>query len=84
MRNYWSYWSEFGMMAIEAQTVVGLRMMKLAQGGAGAQTEAVRMIDEKIHAGQRAILQTMSGRSPASVLKGVHQKVRANRKRLAR
>ena len=84
MRNYFSYWSNLAMMTVEAQSVIGLRMMKMAAGGPSANAEAMRMVTEKIQASQRAAFETMTGASPQKVLNGVHSKVRANRKRLSR
>ena len=48
MRNPWtrigfSAW----MLGMEAATVIGLRTLKLAAGGAAAETEARRMVNEK-------------------------------------
>ncbi len=82
MRNYWSYWSNMTRMAIDAQAVVGLRMMTFAGGGAAAQAEAVRMVSEKVDAANRATFDLMRGAPPERVLRGIHRTVRANRKRL--
>ena len=42
------FWYDATMLSIEAQHVIGLRMMKLAMGGKHAQAEASRMVTEKI------------------------------------
>lgn len=76
-------------LAFEASSVIGLRTLKLAAGGAAAEAEAVRMVTEKIEAGMA--LQTLAlggglGNSPASAtartLTHYRRKVRANRRRL--
>jgi hypothetical protein len=38
------------MLAVEAQTVIGLRLMMLGAGGTAAQTEVHRMVTEKASA----------------------------------
>jgi hypothetical protein len=43
-------WLDATMLALEAQTVIGLRLMMLGTGGAAAQAEAHRMIAEKASA----------------------------------
>ncbi|MBV8826491.1 MAG: hypothetical protein JO084_01635 [Bradyrhizobiaceae bacterium] len=45
--NPWTYSLALTRFAIEAQTVIALRMMRLAAGGALAQREAGRMVIEK-------------------------------------
>jgi len=88
-------WARIGFNAwslgVEASTVVALRMLKIAAGGAAGEAEARRMIDEKIQAG--VDLQTMAltgglGLTPDSAatktLAHYRRKVRANRRRLAK
>ncbi len=58
-------------LGMEASTVIGLRTLKIAQGGANARAETERMINEKIEAG--VALQTLAmtgalGSTPASAL----------------
>ena len=78
-------------LSFEASTVIGLRMMKLAAGGAAAQTEASLMLSEKIEAGMALGVQAMTGGlgatpqlAAARTLKHYRRKVRANRRRLSR
>ena len=78
-------------MGIEASTVVGLRCMKIAAGGAAGDTEARLMIDEKVRAAmamQTALLTgglgTDPARATARVLRHYSGKVRANRRRLSK
>jgi hypothetical protein len=82
-----SAWS----LGIEASTVIGLRTLKLAAGGAAGEAEARRMVSEKIDAG--LALQTLAltgglGFNPhgaaAKALTHYRRKVRANRRRLSR
>lgn len=75
---------------MEAQTVVGLRLMKLAAGGAAAEAEARRMVAEKVEAAAALQALAMTGAlgftAPAATAKAlshVRRRVRANRRRLA-
>ena len=79
------------VVGMDAATVVGLRMMKLAAWDAAATAEAQRMVSEKVEAGMQ--LQTLAlsgalGTSAASMMAGslrhYGQAVRANRRRLAK
>ena len=79
-------------LAFEAQSVIVLRLMRFAAGGDGAQTEARRMITDKIMAGIEA--QSVTASSVASgqkntvvagkVLGVLKKRVRANKRRLSR
>lgn len=78
-------------LGLEAATVMGLRTMKIAAGGPGAQAEAERMVEEKVAAGlalQSLALTGGLGGSPASAaartLTHYRRKVRANRRRLSK
>lgn len=75
----------------DAQRVIGLRLMRLAAGGPGAQAEAQRMVTEKSTAFVEAqmafataIATGQGHHGPKRVLAGYRRKVRANRKRLSR
>ena len=82
---------DLSRLAIEANMVVGLRMMKLAAGGTSAATEAQLMVSEKMQmATTLAIENTMAlatGRSVEAIHKSTVAKytkaVRANRRRLS-
>ena len=84
----------FNMMrlGLEAQTVIALRMMRLAAGGAAAQSEATRMVSEKAGAALEAgfaaaTLAAVGATHPAigrKVVSGYRKQVRANRRRLLR
>ncbi len=89
-RNPWlrvsaSAWA----LGLEASTVIALRTMKLAVGGPAAETEARRMVNEKIKA--NLDLQTKAamgglGLTPQSMAEKTvahyRRKVKANRRRL--
>jgi hypothetical protein len=92
MFNVWRNWIEAGRFAADVQTVVALRMMRLASGGPSAASEAQRMLTEKVSAfgaGQLAggtalatgqSLDVAAKRAAAPI----KQRVRANRRRLTR
>lgn len=78
-------------LGVEASAVIGLRMMKLAAGGAAAQAEAQRMVSEKVVAGLTLPMLAATGQLGASApavasgsLTHLRRKVRANRRRLSR
>jgi hypothetical protein len=76
---------------MEASSVIALRSWKLAAGGAAAETEAKRMVAEKIKAGLALQAMAVTGglglSAPGAVKKTVahyRRKVRANRRRLTK
>ena len=79
-------------MGFEAQSVIALRMLRLAGGGARMEAEATRMITEKAataaEAQAVAAVAAMKGNPPHIVagktLKVVKKRVRANKRRLLR
>jgi hypothetical protein len=88
-------WFDLGMdawsLGVEANMVIGLRMMTLARGGGAAQAEIDRMIGEKAEAGADLMMKGMSGAlgvTPQDVaaksLTHLRRKVRANRRRLSK
>jgi hypothetical protein len=92
----WNAWfalsSQAAMLGFEAQNVMALRFMRLAAGGALAQSESARMISEKVlalgEAQSAAALATIKGDKSPHVAKkvlGVYKKrVRGNRRRLTK
>ncbi len=70
------------MLAVEAQTVIGLRLMLLGAGGAAAQAEAHRMVTEKTNAFVEAATTLASGGTAHTVVAGYRKHVRANARRL--
>ena len=84
-------WMEAAKFNLEIQSVVSMRLMKIAAGGAEAVAEYVRMVQEKSNAAAAAqtagSLALAKGRSVKAATKAamvpVKKKVRANRKRLS-
>jgi hypothetical protein len=72
------------MLAVEANGVVALRMMKLMLGGRKARREAELMVREKIQAGLEATANLMAGASGDEIVHRYRQHVKANAKRLGR
>lgn len=78
-------------LGMEAGAVIGLRTIKIAQGGAGGRAEAERMVSEKVEAGfalQALAITGGLGTTPAGAsartLAHYRRKVKANRRRLIR
>jgi hypothetical protein len=46
--NWFSVSSQTAMLALEAQSVIALRLMRIAAGGALARSETTRMVTEKV------------------------------------
>lgn len=69
---------------LEAQHVIALRLLKLARGGTAADTEARRMVTEKVAAGAEAAAALSTGKSPRSVVRRYRTIMRANAKRLVK
>lgn len=84
MFGFWKFGYDATMLTLEAQQVIGLRLMKLSAGGAAAQIEAERMVTEKVMAAGEAAMLLATGGSGAGVLAGYRRKVRANARRLSR
>jgi hypothetical protein len=72
------------MLAVEANGVVALRMMKLMRGGRRARREARLMVSEKIDAAFEATARLMSGASGDEIVHRYRKHVAANAKRLSR
>jgi hypothetical protein len=89
-------WISFSMKAwqigFEAQSVIALRMLRIAPGGARAEAEASRMLTEKtLAAGEAQVAATtavMKGHKEHIVagkaLAVYRKRVRANKRRLSR
>jgi hypothetical protein len=79
-------------LGIEVQSVIALRMLRFASGGARMEAEATRMVTEKVAAAVEAqtaaAVAAVSGRPQHVVankaLKVFKKRVRANRRRLSR
>jgi hypothetical protein len=70
------------MLAIEAQRVIELRLVRLAWGGEEGLAEAQSMVIEKIHAASEAMTTLMMGGSPETVIARYREHVAFNTKRL--
>jgi non-canonical (house-cleaning) NTP pyrophosphatase len=73
-----------GMLGVEAQQVMLLRMFKITNDGMSAGFEMNRMVTEKIFAAAEAGARMMQGASTDSIVRGYRKKVRANASRLRR
>lgn len=76
-------------LGMEASTVIGLRVAKLAMGGTDAEGEARRMVSEKMQSAyelQMAMMTGQLGASPVAgarkVIRHYRRKVKANKRRL--
>jgi hypothetical protein len=70
------------LLGIEAQSVIGLRMRKLADGGPAALTETQRMVTEKAAALAEAAATFRAGGTVFSVVRRLRTHVQANEVRL--
>ena len=66
------------MLAVEANGVVALRMMKLMRGGRSARREAELMVSEKIRAAFEATASLMAGASGDEIVHRYRQHVAAS------
>lgn len=73
--------SDMTLLAMEAQTVIGLRLGQIAMGR-GSLAENQLMMSEKMLALTEAAVTVATGGSPHKVVRGYRKKVRANTKRL--
>jgi hypothetical protein len=79
-------------LGFEAQNVIALRMMRFAAGGARGQSEARRMVSEKIATGVEAqataVSAVIAGHRDTvvagKVFRVFQKRVRANKRRLSR
>ena len=72
------------LLAVEANQVIALRMMKLMRGGRRARREAELMVSEKIHAAFEATASLMTGASGDQIVQRYRRHVAANAKRLGK
>lgn len=88
-------WFRFSMevatLGVEAQSVVGLRMITMASGDSAAGREVLRMVPEKLAAFAEAQVEVLDSvvegalhRPPSSAVAGYLRRVRENRRRLSR
>jgi hypothetical protein len=81
---WWKLTGDLIAANLEAQRVIALRVMKLAQGGPAAQKEAHKMVSEKLIASVEAATTLARGGSVESVLQRYRTIMRANSKRLSK
>ncbi len=89
-QSFFSLFLKYAFLAVEAQQVIALRMMRLAAGGALAERELQRMMSEKAwaasQAGVDAAISMASGKSSTAIahnaIRGYRTRVRKNRRRL--
>jgi hypothetical protein len=79
---YNPFFSSF-MLAIEAQRVIELRLVRLAWGGREGRAEMQSMMTEKVHAAGEAMTTLMFGGSPETVIARYREHVAFNAKRLS-
>lgn len=77
-------WYQLTMLAIESQTVIALRLMKLSSGGTAAADEVRRMVSEKLNAAASAATTILTGGGVDKAIKDTRRHVRQNAKRLLR
>ena len=89
----WSEWMAVGaVLALEAQGVIAMRLMKIAEGGPEADAECERMVTEKFAATSAALAAATSalagGKSFEAAAKlalaPIRRRVRASHRRLSR
>jgi hypothetical protein len=51
---FWKAWIDAAQFCLEAQSVIAMRLMKIATGGQDSAAECTRMVLEKIDAGAAA------------------------------
>jgi hypothetical protein len=83
-----SAWMKFSLdvarLGFEMQTVMALRMLKIARGGKAAEDEAQRMVAEKGFAFAEAATTLATGGSMNKAMRRVSSRVRSNKRRLSR
>ena len=75
-------WLETGVLLMQSQRVIGLRLVKLAWGNRPAREEASQMINEKLKAASDAAALLMAGGSGSMVLAHYRELVANNVERL--
>lgn len=71
------------LLAVEAQRVIELRLVRIAWGGAEAQAEMVSMVGEKIVAAMEAANTLLAGGTHCQVVARYRELVAANARRLS-
>jgi hypothetical protein len=92
MLNYWQDWMDAAVLGFQAQSVIAMRLLKIAAGGPAADAECKRMVREKFDAAaaaQAAALGALAGGASVDVaarlaMVPVRRRVNANHRRLSR
>jgi len=82
--NWMTLAFEMARLQAEANTVIGLRMLRLMQGGKIAEREARRMVSEKGFAAAETAMILATGGSAKKAVRRVRSRVGNNRRRLSR
>jgi hypothetical protein len=78
-------WNSLTRLAIEANTVIALRMMKLMLSGKrAARREARLMVNEKVDAALKASRSLIGGASAEEIIGQYRRRVTSNAKRLGK
>jgi hypothetical protein len=83
-RNWIQLTFDAALLGVEAQRVIGLRLIKLSAGGPAAQAEASRMVSEKTVALAEAGMTFACGGSAETVIRRYRSHVRSNKRRLSK
>ena len=71
------------MLGLESNTVIGLRMLRLVNGGSGALDEMQLMVREKVHAAFESSVNLATGATAEAIIDRYRQHVAANVARLS-
>jgi len=80
---WWKFSIDAAMLAVEAQSVIAMRLTSLALGR-GTNAENALIVTEKVAALIGATTTLATGGSPHKVVRSYRKKVRANGRRLRR
>jgi hypothetical protein len=87
----WKPWLDAMIFGYEVQSVIALRLLKIATGGAGSDVESTRMVTEKVKAlaeaqtaGAVALAQGKSVKAAKRAMTPIKRSVRANHRRLTK
>ena len=84
MKDWLKLTSDTVLLGLEAQQVIGRRLMRIAAGGKGARYENERMVTEKIAAFGEAAATLATGGSPNKVVRRYRTHVKKNNRRLSK
>ncbi len=92
MFYFWNEWIDAARLSVEAQSVIAMRLMKIAAGGEAAAAECKMMVAEKFaaiaaahDAATAALFSGKTFQTAATLaLVPVSRRVRANHRRLSR